>query len=804
MSVSGTFLWRFLEDVWDLLPTQDRELFEAYWSGLLQVASNLEQKTLEAALSDEVAKVPVFLTESWNRFLLNEDSCDLFDAADTLILSGFLESSLTYESGLYDTLTVSLPSGRIWYEETVLFFDAEPKTLRYGKVIEGTISVTLAGFEFTEGRDYVVNRTLGTVQALDDGRILLEDLTTVRYQHEEYTQGLDYDLNELTAKISRLSSTDISDGATVAVHYTYNGTATLPMSSSSGSVNGATLIDETKDFSTLLPNRTLIVLSGSNAGTYTVNAVVSATELQIAGVFPSVQTSAVVYQLNAFPHGIKVTKATASIPHMQNLVDSPTSVMVENVDYEVVGGILSVRSAFPLATIGPTETRERQMWAETTKLDKETPYRNFGVLIDFYRTNSEEYKLALQGLWYAFWTGSTPGNLMRGLHILLGLPYARKAGTVTRVDTTAAAIDITDPRGQVITYSIPIGLVPVVDRFDEVDRFAKLTNGVEIIDKNNSPGFVELRLGRNGIQRFLTDNASTGAGNTDETKALVLLEAHLFIAQVLTEVIAARVNVDELVTFLDNMKPNHTEHVFAFAVTEDEGVSISEETPTPSIAIDLTTTVGNNQWNQAEYLEAWILRRFTGQIPALGTQATGNFTDSVNFAALGIDRNDYVRINSGTFKGYHRVLARISNSLLSLDIPDAAIVGTTGIDYVVFTEEMLLDNDAINVRGEHYIFTGANYLAPTSLNTQSDVDFTAMELSDEDIQTLQLIDISLLGTEVQAITAGDRDLSEFSVGTPPAAPAVQAHEIASAALRRTLNTGPPGPTYPLVTHVYAI
>ena len=798
MSVSAAFLWRFLEDVWDLLPTEDRKLFESYWSGILQTSSDLEQKTIQAALSTEVATVPVFLTERWNRFLLNEDNCDLFQESESLVLNAYLETSLGRETGLYDMFVLTLPSGQIWHEETMRFFDASVRSLRYGKIVNGTLSVKMGGFEFTPNRDYVVNKLDGTIQALDDGRILTTDIVTIRYQHEEYTRGLDYEIDELKAAVRRLASTSIADGETVTARYTYNGTATLPMESSAGAVDGPVLRDETKDFSGLLPGRTLIVKSGLNAGTYAVNMVVSSNELQIAGTFPSVQTSDVSYQIDAFPHGIKVSSGIISIPRLQDRVDLPSSVMIENVDYRVKGGILSVRSAFLLMDIGSSDTRERQMWAETTRVNRETPYRNFGVMIDFYRTNSAEYLSALQGLWYTFWTGSTPGNLQRGLHILLGLPYARKAGTVTRVDTDLGEIDITDPRGQTITYYIPTGLDPEVARYDEVARFAKLTNGVEIVDRNNEPGFVELRLGRSGIDRFLTDNASRGPGSTDETKALILLEHHLFIAQVLTEVIASRVNVDELVTFLDNMKPSNTEYVFAFSSDESEGVLIGEETPTPHLSIDLSTTIGNNPWNQAEYLEAWILRRFTGQIPSGGTQATGNFSDSVDFAALGIDRGDYVRINTGAFKGYHKVLKRFSASLLAIDIPDASIVGTAGIDYVVFTEEMLMDHDAINVRNEHFVFDGTAYSTPASLNTKTDFDFSATELENEDIEALLLVDIGITGAEVQVITDADRDLSEFDVGTPPSAPTTRDHQMASAALKRTNNTGP------TVTDAFAI
>jgi hypothetical protein len=785
MSVSSAFLWRFLEDVWDLLPTEDRTLFESYWSAQIQIASDLEHKTLEAALSTQVSAVPVFLTERWNRFLINEDSCDLFTQSDAITLTLFTGSALSRETVLYDTLTLSVASGQIQHEETMTFFDRSVRSLRYGKIIKGAISVTLGGQEFTPGRDYAVNLETGTIQAIDTGRIPIDQSMTIRYQHKEYTRGTDYDIDETATQVFRLAGTTIASGASVVASYTYNGTATNPLDGTAGSVSGSTLTDTSKDFSSVIPGRTMTISGGPNAGSYTVNAVPNPTQIQVVQLFPSVQGSDVVYAINAFPHGIKVDKTIVSIPHLRDRIDDPTFVLIEGVDYSVRDGILSVKSAFPLSPIGPSADRERQAWAETTKVNKETPYRNFGVLIDFFRENSEAYKLALQGLWYTFWTGSTPGNFQRGMQILLGLPFAKRAGTVTRVD--AGEIDITDTRGQIITYVIPTGLATVVSVGDLVDRFASLTTGVSIIDRNNEPGFVAARLGRAGIARYLTSNASTGLGDTDETKALALLEHHLFLPQILVEAIVQRINVRELVTFLDNMKPQWTEYVFSFLSEESESITLTEETPAFDLAVDLTSTVDNNQWNQSFLFNRFLVQAGTGGIMAGGTQATGNFRDlNIDFAALGVDMDDTVRITEGLFIGYHRVLKRISTHLLSLDIPDGMIVGAPNLDYVVIPSERLPDNDTVNLAREHILLTGANYLAPAVLNTKTDIDLAGSSLKNEEIKALLLVDFANAGSEVQPITAANKDLNEINVATPPA-PAAQVHEISSCSLYRFDN-----------------
>jgi hypothetical protein len=799
VSISASFLWRFLDDVWDLLPSEDRQLFESYWKAQLQIAANLEQKAVEASLSNEISEVPVFLTERWNRFVMDEGTCDLFTQTDSIALTSTTAFSLSRETVFYDTLAVSNGSGQIPYDETMQFFDGSIRGLRYGKIIAGTVSVWLGTQEYTQNRDYAVNLEEGTIQALDDGRIPTNELVTINYQHEEYTKDLDYTLDEVRHKIARTANSAIPNGGTVAVNYTYNATSTLQLEGDKGSVTLTSLTDTTKDFSGLLPNRTLTIKSGPNAGTYSINSVVGSDTIQIAELFVQIQETDVEYSINTFPHGTRIDSNIVSVPYLQDLVGEPTELLIEGIDYRVSGGILAIRTPFPLSALGQESDRLRQVWAETTSVDKETPYRNFGVLIDFYRANSEAYKLALQGLWYTFWTGSTPGNLQRGLHILLGLPFARRAGTVTLVDTDAAQIDITEDSGRVISYTIPSGLDPVIARDDVVARFDKLTTGVQIIDRNNTPGFVASHLGRSGISRYLTDNASRGVGNTDETKALTLLEHHLYLPQVLVEAIEQRVNVVELVTFLENMKPNWTSYVFSFAVSEEEEISLSDESIDFDMSLDLTTTVDNNELNKSFILSVFYAVSYEGQILGSGSQATGNFRDyTKNFTTLGIDGKDFIYIPSGLFKGYHLVLKRIDDNTLSLDIPDAALQTVLNIYYMVLTEEQSrLDHDSVQLRNEHRILPGTDYPTPTTLNTKSDVDPVASGLEDEDVKALLLVDVGLTGDEVQGITDADVALQEFDVPSSPGV-VTRDHELASAALKRRNNTTA------TVTHAYAI
>lgn len=799
--VSSEFLWRFLHDVWDLLPAQDRKLFEAYWSAQLQIAGNLQQKVMEAALSTSVTDVPVFLTERWNRFVMDGTSCDVLAGSEPVVLVGTDPTTLTRFTVFYDTVSVSNAGLQITHSEHIEFFDESVRTLRYGGILLGTVRVSIGLLVFTEGRDYVVNRTEGTIQALTTGRIPIDQITTVTYDHATYTRGLDYEIAESYATLTRLDGSTIGDGDTVTVTYQYNNTPTLPLvGTGTGKVLDtlAAFEDLTKNFSALLPGRVLIITTGPNAGTYTISGVLSPTQVQVDGGFVA-PGGGISYSINAFPHGQRVPANIVSITTLQERIDTPTFMLQEGVDYQVQDGILATRIAFPMMTTGPVQDRSRSLWAEKTRIDRETPYRNFGVLIDFYRKNSEAYKQALQGLWYTFWTGSTTGNLRRGLQILLGLPSARKAGTITSVtaptDTADGEVQVTDSRGQILVYAIPKGLAiaETLALGSVVKRFDVLSTGIKIIDRISEPGFVAAHLGRPGIARFLTSNATTGPGDTDETKALTLLENHLFIPQVLARVITGQINVIELRRFLDNMKPEWTEYAFAFNEDIDESLTFTEGIES-DVAIDLSTTFGSNEESRA-WENSFEIDSLSGET-FVGSQAAGNFRDlSVSFVAFGVGTDDKVVIGSGTFKGTHRVLARISDHVLSLDIADVDLVAENPLDYLVIPKEFELGHDTVTLLQEHIVRPGANYSAPASLNTKTDADLTG--LKNEWVKALLLIDVTNVGSESQAITAANVVLNEVTVAVAPAVAATP-HQLASASLVRTDNTGP------TVTDAYAI
>jgi hypothetical protein len=312
---------------------------------------------------------------------------------------------------------------------------------------------------------------------------------------------------------------------------------------------------------------------------------------------------------------------------------------------------------------------------------------------------------------------------------------------------------------------------------------------VSILDRHTEPGFVATRLGRAGIARFLTDRATRGPGDTDETKALALLEHHLYLPQILADAVTSRVDVRELVTFLSAMKPQWTTFVFSFHAEANESLQLGlpAEAVDVAPALDLSTTVLSNEGNQA-----WAARRFLvvsdeGEIPAGGSRATGNFRDPTqDFEALGVGRGDLLRIRSGPYRGHHRVLHRLGPTLLAIAIPDPVPAPAAGLEYLVLPSAFDLGHDAVHLKREHFVSQGTAYEVPSVLDTKTDAPLGM--LSEEDVRGLLLVDPANLGAEVQPILSADVRRGEISVALPPP-PGPRPHALCAAALIRRDSTG---------------
>lgn len=289
-----------------------------------------------------------------------------------------------------------------------------------------------------------------------------------------------------------------------------------------------------------------------------------------------------------------------SLPY-DNVVEIPKlrdKIRDENITVELKSGsdyILKNR-----ATISFREEPPVKMWAKLTNTDSENPWYNYGWLMDIYQPNSARYVKTLQGLWFAFWTGPRPLNLKRALYLLFGLPTASEKGTVTSVSPTT--IKITGVSGNIHEYAIPDGLLATVVTGQAVGKFDTLVTGIDIYDKTNRPNFIRNEIGRIGIQRFLTENATSGSDpDTDESKALDWLEEHTFLPQISVEsFINPDINLGNVRIFLDAIKPLSKAYLFQVIVGEfQDDVGIDE-----SAIIERDFDVSQNlDWNITKLVE---------------------------------------------------------------------------------------------------------------------------------------------------------------------------------------------------------
>ena len=278
--------------------------------------------------------------------------------------------------------------------------------------------------------------------------------------------------------------------------------------------------------------------------------------------------------------------ALAGLPELQDAIrdENVVKFLVEGTDYQVINRQQIAFKAEP----------PEKMWARRSLFDEENPWNNFGFLMDIYQPNSPRYVNVLQGLWFAFWTGPKPSNVKKSLYLLFGLPTAQEDGVVESV--TSTTITNLSDSGVRRTHTIPSGLVSLVVPGQRVTKFDPLVSGIEVFDKVNRPGFIRDEIGRPGIERFLTENASKGPGeDTDETKALTLLEEYTFLPQISVEsFVNPDINLANVKTFLDAIKPLNKTYLFQVIVGTFDDLLGLKEIAGANPDIDLSENVDSN------------------------------------------------------------------------------------------------------------------------------------------------------------------------------------------------------------------
>jgi hypothetical protein len=133
-------------------------------------------------------------------------------------------------------------------------------------------------------------------------------------------------------------------------------------------------------------------------------------------------------------------------------------------------------------------------WFKNVQIDTNTPFNNFGYLIDFApdeEGTTQEYVDLLKSLWAAFVGGSTHWVMENFGRIMLGSPFARFPGVVQAVLPQADGtyfIDILGDDGALRRFTLD-GFPPAVTGGDVVTRFTALGGGLNVLDSTVEPGW---------------------------------------------------------------------------------------------------------------------------------------------------------------------------------------------------------------------------------------------------------------------------------------------------------------------------
>lgn len=314
----------------------------------------------------------------------------------------------------------------------------------------------------------------------------------------------------------------------------------------------------------------------------------------VLGIDP--ETLPVTYPKFKYPYTIPYSKVV-SIPEFRDFIrdETVTLVLTEGTDYEVSSsGVVSFMVPPPAS-----------LWAERTQTDEENPWANFGFLTGIYQKNSERYINVIQGIWFAFWNGPKPINVRSALYLLFGLPTAQEDCIITNV-TAPYTVGLHTFPGTIATlgtfngvtrvFDIPTGLAADVAIGDSVPRFYPLVTGIQVYDKISYPGFVENEVGRDGIRRFLTENATLGFGDTDETKALRMLEEYTFLPQISVEsFIYPDISLKNVRLFLDAIRPLNKTYMFQVIVGTFKDLLGLDDHIGVQLQIDLTSNLDSNE-----------------------------------------------------------------------------------------------------------------------------------------------------------------------------------------------------------------
>ena len=195
------------------------------------------------------------------------------------------------------------------------------------------------------------------------------------------------------------------------------------------------------------------------------------------------------------------------------------------------------------------------------------------------RTDGLDYLSAVQGLWYALWNGPTVSNIQTACQVLLGLPFAEAAGTITDIrtpfNTRQSRILIQDDGDEVIvrSYKFPVELDVATNPDtgvtykvgDHVDQFASLCTGVTVDDYISNPTWM---------------SEVVGFGDLHEAQKMhtfgVTVESDAFNATNIIYMISYIIRLTASST--PRVRPHYTYPMFIVLLRQDDTIDVEDST----------------------------------------------------------------------------------------------------------------------------------------------------------------------------------------------------------------------------------
>lgn len=306
-----------------------------------------------------------------------------------------------------------------------------------------------------------------------------------------------------------------------------------------------------------------------------------------------------------YPYKYSIEQHIHKIPTLQDGIrnENITQYYIEGLDFRVSPNDQRIEFI---------ERPVEHLWARSTYLDVHRVYQNYGSTMDIWEPNAppEQYAKTVKALWFAFWHGPRPAFMERALYLIFNLPSSSDIGIVNRVlpasGISPSIMEIIHIDGTVTAYLLPEDLEwregIVVGSY--VEQFQPLCTGIDVYDKVSLPNFVDTEIGYGFLlDPFALPTATRGPGDTDETKAIQMLQEHTYLPQIdVNAFISPGINLANVMSFLRTIQPLHKTFQFQISLITADAKQTVEDFSYFDIEIDITPNLEINQTNSAPVL----------------------------------------------------------------------------------------------------------------------------------------------------------------------------------------------------------